>query len=149
MENRVSLTCVVEGGRLRVRITSPGYLSTANCQFPRNLRAEGRSFTVPARAVSLVLRGAKAFYRVQAKDVVEDEAAVAPCLPVVARVYDAGVDDGSCAICLSEARTQVAAPCGHFYACEGCSRASVRSGPVKCAVCRCGVQAFVPRASVE
>jgi hypothetical protein len=140
MENRVSLTCVVEGGRLRVRITSPGYLSTANCQFPRNLRAEGRSFTVPARAVSLVLRGAKAFYRVQAKDVVEDEAAVAPCLPVVARVYDAGVDDGSCAICLSEARTQVAAPCGHFY---------VRSGPVKCAVCRCGVQAFVPRASVE
>lgn len=34
---KVTLVCVKEKNKLRVRITSKGYLKYANCQFPRNV----------------------------------------------------------------------------------------------------------------
>lgn len=50
----VELVCIKVQSKLRVRITSPGYLNDANCQFPRDLRVEGRRFQVPAVYVTLV-----------------------------------------------------------------------------------------------
>lgn len=48
----VDLVVVSERGRARVRITTPGYSAAKNVSFPRHLRQEGRTFQVPASAIS-------------------------------------------------------------------------------------------------
>jgi predicted DNA-binding WGR domain protein len=42
----VVVRCVSEGGKLRVRVVSPGYHGDWNVQFPRNLREEGTQYVV-------------------------------------------------------------------------------------------------------
>ncbi|MEH1938852.1 MAG: VWA domain-containing protein [Nostoc sp.] len=42
----VELSCVREGGKLRVKVMSQGYDSTKNVQFPRAIRAEGARYVV-------------------------------------------------------------------------------------------------------
>lgn len=42
----VLLECYSEGGRLRVRVISPGYDPKWRCQFPRDLREEGARYVV-------------------------------------------------------------------------------------------------------
>jgi len=42
----VILECVKEGAKLRVRVVSPGYNKSFNCQFPRNIRVEGARYIV-------------------------------------------------------------------------------------------------------
>jgi hypothetical protein len=59
-------------------------------------------------------------------------------------IYDAGDEEGHCAICLSEPRTHVAASCGHFYACAGCT-----GQQSKCAVCRALLRCFVERTLID
>ena len=68
----VQFICQRVGGKMRVRITSAGYHPTANCQFPRALRAEGRRFSAPADAVTFTEgpRGTL-FYRVRKSAIVE------------------------------------------------------------------------------
>eukprot|EP00158_Paraphelidium_tribonemae_P000907 Partr_v1_DN23651_c0_g1_i1_m19088 len=58
----IFLRCVEEGSRLRVRIITPGYLSDANCQFPRALRRPLRYFSVPGDAITLVQGSGGSFY---------------------------------------------------------------------------------------
>ena len=66
----VYFTCVKEGSRLRVRITSPGYNQEANCQFPRAIRAEGKTYTAPVAAIKFARSPQGTFfYRVTAKSV--------------------------------------------------------------------------------
>ncbi len=52
LPTHVRLQCVKEGSKLRVRIISHGYNHDANCQFPRNIRAPGRQYSVPISDVS-------------------------------------------------------------------------------------------------
>ena len=42
----VVLTCVREGAELRVKVLTNGYDKKLNCQFPKNLRKEGKLFLV-------------------------------------------------------------------------------------------------------
>ncbi|MEO1273469.1 MAG: PQQ-binding-like beta-propeller repeat protein, partial [Myxococcota bacterium] len=42
----VVLRCMREGGKLRVRVESPGYHSDWNVQFPRDIRQEGARYVV-------------------------------------------------------------------------------------------------------
>jgi hypothetical protein len=42
----VVVECVSEGGKLRVRVASPGYHAGWNVQFPRNLREAGARYVV-------------------------------------------------------------------------------------------------------
>ena len=42
----VVVECVKQGGKLRVRVASPGYQKSWNVQFPRNLRTEGARYVV-------------------------------------------------------------------------------------------------------
>lgn len=72
----VNLICIKEGSKLRVRITSPGYLPTANCQFPRNLRIEGRRFRVPAENIKLIKSSNKWFYSIKKGITVVEEAEI-------------------------------------------------------------------------
>lgn len=45
-DNGIVLLCVNVDGKLRIRVESPGYNSTWNVQFPRNLRTEGQRYLV-------------------------------------------------------------------------------------------------------
>jgi len=42
----VLVECVKEGGKVRVRVISPGYDPNKNCQFPRSIRETGKRFLV-------------------------------------------------------------------------------------------------------
>lgn len=131
----VSLVCVLEGKKLRVRITSVGYLSTANCQFPRALRVEGRRYTVNAAEVRLITGTRRNFYRVNARSVDIVSA-------TIDKVYE-DCDCADCAVCLFEPKDTVFAPCGHYYCCSGCAAALT-----KCPICRGAIVARIARSNV-
>ncbi|QLE57863.1 VWA domain-containing protein [Nostoc sp. TCL26-01] len=57
----VELSCVREGGKLRVKVVSDGYDASKNVQFPRAMRAEGARYVV--EGVELSQDGS--FYRVR------------------------------------------------------------------------------------
>lgn len=140
-ENKVKLMCVKEGGKLRVRITSEGYLNTANCQFPRNIRVEGREYEVPPSAITLRKgpRG-KYFYRVDGKKV------GTPTAEVVKPEKVFGDDeDPVCIICMDAPKTLVLVPCGHYCVCIEC----VEPLKKKCPLCRSNFTSFIDRSLVE
>jgi Ca-activated chloride channel homolog len=56
----IELSCLREGGKLRIKVTSEGYDANKNVQFPRSLRAEGASYVVDR----LELSSDGTFYRV-------------------------------------------------------------------------------------
>ncbi|MBD2435326.1 VWA domain-containing protein [Nostoc sp. FACHB-110] len=56
----VELTCVREGGKLRVKVVSDGYDANKNVQFPRAIRAEGARYVVE----NVELSSDGSFYRV-------------------------------------------------------------------------------------
>jgi hypothetical protein len=42
----VVVECIKDGGKLRVRVVSPGYRNDWHCQFPRDIREEGAKYVV-------------------------------------------------------------------------------------------------------
>lgn len=144
----VTLQCVQESGsKLRVRITTPGYLREANCQFPRDIRSAGRTYTAPATAVRLVSgpRG-KYFYRVDKKSIkIVETTTTTPTIvgPVHVHVY--GDDDPTCVICMDAPKALVFVPCGHYCSCASC----VTGLKNKCPMCREIITAAVGRDQVE
>lgn len=144
----VTLQCVQDSGKLRVRITTPGYLRWANCQFPRDIRVAGRTYTAPASAIKLVSgpRG-KYFYRVDKKliTIVSAAAAAAPVPqgPVHIHVYED--EDPTCIICMDAPKALVFVPCGHYCACATC----VPGLKNKCPMCRQAIEIVVGRDMVE
>jgi len=132
---RVFLKCVQEGKKLRVRIASPGFNQDSNCQFPRDLRVEGRVFSVQASQISIPARGTqKFFYRVAKPIRVESEGYTIPeQKPVVSRpskVYE-DASQMDCAVCLDAPKGVIFVPCGHYSLCASCA------GQVgKCPLCR-------------
>lgn len=149
MEERVYLKCIKEKSKLRVKIVSPGYFSDSNCQFPRDLRVDGRIFSVPSSAISLTSgpRG-KFFYRVAIHDLQYDhENSSSADTAVVKKVYD---DDTvtDCTICLCVEKSIVFAPCGHHVSCHECS-IKIKTTTGKCPICRTAIGALVKREDVQ
>lgn len=142
----VRLKCVKEAGKLRVKIISPGYSHSANCQFPRNIRVEGREFLVPKDEVKFVNTKGKFFYRVMknirvANDNVE--------INNKANIKDLKVfrdeESTDCAICMVEnLELVIMYPCGHMYTCAACSK-----GCKTCPICRGPVQQIVTQAELQ
>jgi hypothetical protein len=130
----VRFRCVKDGSKLRVRVISPGYNTLANCQFPRNIRADGAEYTVPREDVSFNENAQmKFFYRVKAKNIRRiDEV-------VIAHIYEA--EDSLCVVCMDAQTDVVFAPCGHFCCCSGCGRAIGN----KCPICRANITRIVNR----
>jgi hypothetical protein len=133
----VSFVCVREGGKLRVRITSPGYYADANCQFPRAIRAPGATFTAPADAVTLAAGPqGRYYYRVTPS-----------AITVGANAFTGRIftdPDPACIICLDAAKQVVGVPCGHYALCAPCSSRVGR----RCPICRTEVTAFVDRSLI-
>ena len=154
-ELQVYFSCVKEGGKLRVRITSPGYHHEANCQFPRAIRAEGKIFSAPVSAVKFARGPAgKFFYRVAAKKVVEvlglarpNEAnEIAAVVKKVKKIYEE--DSEECIICFSENHEVVVVPCGHFCMCGDCAD-KIKKSSGKCPVCRGDMELVVTRDQIQ
>jgi hypothetical protein len=130
---QVNLICIKVGSRLRVRIDDPAYRRDANCTFPKRLRREGATFTVPPSAITLICR-VKCYYYIKPDAIT---AVVAP--PKVVRVFTDETED-NCIICMDEKKRMVASPCGHYTLCTTCS---VRMRGKPCASCRTKVVAYV------
>lgn len=153
----VDLVCVKSDGKLRVRITTPGYFTNANCQFPRDLRIESRKFKVPEAYVRLIAKGTKYYYSVSKRDqiqVIDDNITLAQfampqlampqlAMPQPAHIFE---DDSTpeCNICMVEEKTQVFVPCGHYYTCGECSK-KLR----ECPMCRESIKSCISRDLIE
>jgi hypothetical protein len=129
----VILECVAEGSKLRVKMKSPGYLINSNCQFPRDLRLAGRKFKVPVEDVKLMTQRGKYFYSIKKKTNIEiiensDSSDSSNIAAEILRdnlkhmkIYE-DADTSDCAVCLSDVKSIVFIPCGHFYTCNLCSQ---------------------------
>ncbi len=141
----VYLTCVKVQGKLRVRITTPGYLTTANCQFPRDLRVEGRNFRVKPSAVKLMSARNKYYYCIKnAKDIEVVQPANLPKQPPPKLKVYQDTEQEECLICYDSAKEAVFNPCGHFYTCHACS-ARCKT----CPVCRHPVLSVIDKNELE
>jgi hypothetical protein len=148
-EQFVDLLCLQDGGRLRVRITSLGYLTSANCQFPKALRAAGRRLRVPASAVQLVAPTPrrKAFYRVDGRSAQDvGDKGNANKSHHVGAIFAAGTEDGLCSVCLTEPLACLVVPCGHLCLCEGCAARGIGR---RCIICRGASEGIVHSSEVD
>lgn len=137
---RVFLKCIREGSRLRVRIVTGGFLPSANCQFPHNIRVDGRTYSVPLSDVNLSSSRGKYFYRIGKRNItIEEDFKQGPVS--IGRIYETSSE---CVICMGEESTHVFAPCGHYCVCGDCGKMVD-----KCPICRGPVSQLVHRDMVE
>ena len=143
--NYVYLTCVKADSKLRVRITSPGYLTTANCQFPRDLRVQGRHFRVKPHVVKLMTVRNKYYYCIKSvKDIeIIDASAIPKQPPPKIKIYQ-DTEQEECLICYDAVKEAVFNPCGHFYTCHACSTRCKT-----CPVCRHPVISVIDKADLD
>ena len=145
MESFVDLICVNEHNKLRVKITTPGYLNTANVQFPRDLRIEGRRFRVPSYYVTLITMRGKYFYSIKKRDAIS----------IVDNIQQQQIDTSNikvfedtetteCTICFCNEKTIVFNPCGHYYTCGECS-----NKVSACPICRVKITARIDRNLIQ
>lgn len=144
-EEFVYLTCVKADSKLRVRIISPGYLTTANCQFPRDLRVLGRHFRVKPHVVKLMSARNKYYYCIKnVKDIeIIDASAIPKQPPPKIKVYQ-DTEQEECLICYDAVKEAVFNPCGHFYTCHACSTRCKT-----CPVCRHPVISVIDKADLD
>lgn len=145
MENYIDLVCVKEQNKLRVKITTPGYLNTANVQFPRDLRIEGRKFRVPSYYVTLNTMRGKYFYSVKRRDEISiiEQNDTKPIDTKNVTVYE-DTEMSECAICFTNEKAIVFVPCGHYYTCGDCSN-KVNS----CPICRVKITGRISRDLIQ
>lgn len=124
------LQCVKEKNKLRVKIISPGYLNTSNCQFPRDLRVEGRMYECPENCISLAKIGSKFFYKISKSGItISNETDIQQKMPD--KIFTD--DNPDCAICFSEPKELIFIPCGHFSICGCCDKQLTKR---VCPICR-------------
>jgi hypothetical protein len=151
----VTLECVLEGKKLRVKMRTPGYLVGSNCQFPQALRMEGRIYTVPAIHVKLMNQHGKYFYSIRKGITFQDADGMthtqetsfgAAATTSVCKKITIFEDETSCecAVCLDQEKNTVFIPCGHFYTCINCAKALQ-----SCPICRQVIKDRVNKAQFD
>jgi hypothetical protein len=126
----VRLKCVMENRKLRIKIISPGYSSEANCQFPKNIRVDGREYTVPKSDVVLADTRGKFFYRIKKNNITvhDGPAPVDPSLDLSKLKVYGDENLVECNVCMNDVLAQpdivfvIFSPCGHFCCCSGCAK---------------------------
>lgn len=146
----VYLRCVKEGSKLRIRVESYQddngivrvgvYNNNYNCQFPRNIRQEGRFYKIPKENIKLCASGHnKPFYRVgKAQIQILDSGSVQGRYTendqiTIDNIQIYGEDLEECVVCMDTKPNVVIVPCGHLCCCENCS---LQLDPRKCPICR-------------
>jgi hypothetical protein len=138
MSNLIYLQCVKVGSKLRVRITSPNYNGFANCQFPRNLRIEGRRYSAPISDLSFSETRGKFFYRVNKNNIkiidqnIEQKQNIEHKIKID-KIYEN--DEQECVVCMDNKNEVVLYKCGHFCMCLKCAN-KILTTTRKCPMCR-------------
>lgn len=123
-DKTVRLQCVKEGGKLRVHIISSGYYTSANCQFPRDIRCEGGLYRVCPEDIRLVTTRGKFYYSIKANAVTvvtDDDTGtdVTGIIKTKPTIYE-DADTLDCCICMCVEK-EIVFGCGHLYTCTSCS----------------------------
>lgn len=133
------LECVKVKSKLRVRITSAGYYKDANCMFPKDLRVEGRKYKCKSYDVNLITSRGKYYYTISKAGV----EVIAEVDLANLKIYEDTTSD-ECAICMSEPKSVIVNPCGHYYMCGTCGT-SVRA----CPICRGSITSLVNKSDMD
>ena len=139
--DEVRLKCVKEAGKLRIKVLSKGYSHDANCQFPRDLRVEGREYLVPASDVKMTETRGKFFYRIGKKAIRVVESAPVDLSNL--KIYG-DIDVVECCICMCEGELIIMVPCGHRCSCKPCAQ-KVST----CPMCRAAIAQLITGADLQ
>lgn len=153
MENLVCLTCVKEKGKLRVKILSKGYLPNANCQFPRDLRVEGKNFYVNREYLKLAITRGKYFYScLKRKEIHElptlENNEMKELIEITRafenlKIYQDETTD-ECVVCMDGKKDTVFCPCGHYYCCSKCA-----TKLTICPICRSPIDDRIDKSKIQ
>jgi hypothetical protein len=147
MTSKITLQCVKEGKKLRIKFFSftndegktftNVYNNSLNCMFPRDIRVEGRFYDIGPNDLDLVNQAGKApFYRV-AKAGIKIRENFDPASLKLFPVEE-------CVICMSDTPALAFAPCGHLCTCAACwSAMSKTTAGKSCPLCRRGITTVV------
>jgi hypothetical protein len=143
-ERKVNLICIKKKGKLRVRITSHGYLKTANCQFPRDIRKEGMCYSVNPNDITLVSRSGQWFYSIRTKKIdCGVDVKTHNLKETLPETIFENIDNSECVVCMEAAKQIVFIPCAHYYCCDACS-----SKMSKCPVCRSPIEKAINKSMI-
>ena len=110
--------------------TSPGYKNEANYRFPRNIRAEGKEYTVFSEDIRLFQsKNGVWFYSIQTHNIKVLQQALSEEEKSNLKIYGDSLEE--CCICMKNGKDVVFTPCGHYCCCKQCS-----SQIKKCPMCR-------------
>lgn len=138
----IRYACSKVGGKLRVRVISPGYNPLANCQFPRAIREEGKEYTSPRSALSFSSGPTgKFFYRVNGKFVT---VLGGSSLSTPQTIFESE----ECVVCLDAPPGIVFCPCGHYVCCEECSSHLLKTKG-GCPMCRGVIKQHVTKDQLQ
>jgi hypothetical protein len=136
----------------------------ANCRFPKDIRVEGQRYIVNDNDVRLLVgRAGKAYYSINKSAVryidgvgnvgpanahpanappANAPPANAPPATELIIVYDSQTTE--CVICMDNPKTQIFAPCGHYYCCLGCA-----DKLNECPICRAPIIQQIDHSNME
>jgi hypothetical protein len=144
VENKtVELYCIKEKGKLRVRISTHGYFSDANVQFPRDIRKDGLRYEVISSDIKLITTKGKYFYSVRKKDnikIITSDTSTSSDKSIKNITIHTDEDNTECCICMTNEKEIVFGPCGHYYSCSECSNKIS-----KCPICRTNISNKIKR----
>lgn len=146
----VLLRCERESrSKLRVKVETHGYIRSANCQFPRDIRKEGRKYLVPKNSIKLISTRGSYFYSINRayysqiqildNDASEDENSLLQQIASqITHIYE-NEDEKECVICMDNDKSVVFDPCCHFYVCSECG-----TKLSSCPICRQSISNIIP-----
>lgn len=152
MSDLIYFKCVKVGGKLRVRVISPGYNPDANCQFPRSIRQDGRKYSAPISELNFSQMRGKFFYRVSKHNIkiIDDIEELCNTLQqakiAISKIYEN--DNAECIICMDKEYEVVFVPCGHYCLCEDCAN-QLLGTTNKCPLCRQTLSMAVTRDRIQ
>lgn len=148
----VLLKCVKEGSRLRVKMMSSApFIKGINCQFPRNIRQEGLYYVLKSEDISLKTN----FYSAMGKNIIIHQTFNIEEIKnyindldntdnkIKPRVIFGDDEEPECIVCLTENKTIVFSPCGHYCCCSDCSKQCK-----KCPLCRGNILSMLNRSEI-
>lgn len=145
-KNDVLLHCVKISGKLRVRILSPDFLNNANCQFPRDLRIQGRKFVVSKHDINLITTRGKYYYSISkssVKQMFDGEIQSQTTIDMSNFKIFQDEQETECCVCLCNEKNSIFFPCGHYVACNECAKMCHQ-----CPICRASVMRLVSKSEM-
>lgn len=139
----VLLYCVKVSGKLRVRILSPNFLNDANCQFPRDLRIQGRKFIVSKNNINLITTRGKYYYSIaksSVKQMFDGDIQLQTTIDLFNFKIFQDEQETECCICLCNNKNSIFYPCGHYVACNNCATMCKQ-----CPICRSSIIKLVSK----